>query len=116
MSDWELLDIDRKLKASGIWTLRTHIRDNLVFEASFNLIGCDNDVQAEPIPEPPQEEVEPVQEPEEPVEIVCRKEKTTGSHRKTTVCRERPRIDRRRENDQEMIRDIQRVPGDNRPR
>lgn len=113
--DWEMLDIDKKFKATGIWTLRSYIQDKLVFEGSFNLIGCDSDLRADSVPEAPEDEVESAGEPEEPLEVVCRKEKVTGSHRLTTVCRTRPQIERRRENDQDLARDIQTVPGDNRP-
>lgn len=41
-----------------------------------------------------------------PNALVCRREKITGSHRVTRVCRRRVDIDRRRAEDQETIRKI----------
>ena len=117
MWDVELIDIDKKYKADGVWTLKSYIDDELKYEASFNLIGCDSDVSIE-IPDP--SEIAAARkaadrDDEEPVEIVCREEKATGSRIKTTVCREQPVIERRREHDQDMIRDVQSTPRIERP-
>lgn len=54
---------------------------------------------------------DPAPEEEDAVEIVCREEKATGSRIKATVCREQAVMDRRRERDQDMIRDVQSTPG-----
>lgn len=51
------------------------------------------------------------EEEEDAVEIVCREEKATGSRIMTTMCREQAVMDRRRERDQDMIRDVQSTPG-----
>ncbi len=40
----------------------------------------------------------------DPNEIVCRREKKTGSHRVTRVCRKRAQIEARRVADQEAVR------------
>lgn len=42
--------------------------------------------------------------------IVCTKERITGSHRLTKVCRTRSEIESRRTADQDMIRKVQRTP------
>ena len=42
----------------------------------------------------------------DPNELVCRREKTTGSHRVTRVCRTRVEVERRRAADQEAIKKI----------
>lgn len=49
-------------------------------------------------------------EGEENREVICRKETPTGSHMKVTVCRLRGEIDRRREDDQDFVRDVQSEP------
>jgi hypothetical protein len=43
-------------------------------------------------------------------ELICRREKTTGSHRTTRICWKRSEIEKRREEDQQMIRSIQSTP------
>jgi Ethanolamine utilization protein EutJ (predicted chaperonin) len=48
--------------------------------------------------------------------LICKREKTTGSHRTTRICRTRADIERRREDDQQMIRDIQSTPQGSRVR
>ena len=42
--------------------------------------------------------------------LVCRREKITGSHRVTRVCRTRAEIERRRTEDQTMINKLRRKP------
>lgn len=42
----------------------------------------------------------------DPNELICRREKTTGSHRVTRVCHKRVDIERRRAADQEAIKKI----------
>ncbi len=41
-----------------------------------------------------------------PNELICRRERTTGSHRVTRLCRRRAEIDSRRAADQEAVRKI----------
>ncbi len=91
---------------------------------------CDELLGDLPVVDVP-EEPEVIEEPEElevpdvariadapdPVaeELVCSREKITGSHRVTRVCRTRSQIDEQREEDQAMIRDVTSAPGGNVP-
>ena len=43
-------------------------------------------------------------------ELICRREKTTGSHRVTRICRTRTQVEREREASQTMVRDAMRAP------
>ena len=118
------LTLSGKIKQDGVWTLRSYMDEELVAEESFNLIDCAGHFAEIDIDELPDPEVlaavkraaeaeeekknEPVDEPEEI--IVCREEKRTGSHMKSTVCYTRSQIDGRMERDQQLVRDIQSTP------
>lgn len=125
VTSWELLELQPRRKRDGQWTLRSYIDGEQVAEEIFNLIDCAGEYDAIEIPElldimveqesePPEQTVDE-QGPERQEEIVCTREKLTGSHRTTTVCRTRTVIEREREDGQSLIRDIQDYPGDNRP-
>lgn len=45
-----------------------------------------------------------------PDKLICRREKTTGSHRVTRVCRKRSQIEAERDAGQTMVRDAIRAP------
>ena len=45
-----------------------------------------------------------------PEQLICRREKTTGSHRVTRICRTRSQIDEERDASQKMVRDATRLP------
>lgn len=110
-------ELEEQFKVDGIWTVRSYIDGKQVAEQPFNLIDCAGELESVEIPELPQQANEPpASEPEpEPEIIVCSREKQTGSNIKTMVCRTETQIDKRRESDQEMIRDVQTTPGRNIP-
>ena len=110
-------ELEEQFKVDGVWTVRSYIDGELVAEQPFNLIDCAGELESIAIPELPEPapgapETEPEPEPEK---IVCSREKLTGSNIKTTVCRTESDIDRRRESDQDMIRDVQTAPRRNIP-
>ena len=73
--------------------------------------GADSGLHVIDVPEVAQEATAPPQASVAKAdEVVCRREKTTGSHRVTRICRTRAQIDRQREDDQKMIRDMGRKP------
>ena len=119
-----IIELHRVKKLSGqdgLWTFRRYIGESLIAETSFDLIDCAGNIAESGIAKPPDSK-EPhaaeaaaahaalAEEAEETEEVVCGKEAPTGSHVKVKVCRTRTEIERRRENDQEFIREIGTTP------
>ena len=116
------LELGYQFKVDGVWTVRSYVDGELISELPFNLIDCAGELESLEIPELPEPAIvaadgaaEPPPDPL-PEEIVCTREKLTGSNIKQTVCRTVTEIERRRENDQELVRDIQDSPGSNIPK